>query len=63
MLKYVRAVSFLLWHSQVNTTMETHAGTEMGNFAEGLKLMQLRQSYIYILLDKQYRLPSRDGYW
>lgn len=58
MLKYVRAVSFLPWHSQVNTTMETHAGTEMGYFAEGLKLMQLRQRYIYILLDKQYRLPS-----
>lgn len=38
--------------------METHAGTEMGYFAEGLKLMQLRQRYIYILLDKQYRLPS-----
>lgn len=55
MLKYVRAVSVLLWHSQVNTTMETHAGTEMSYSAEGLKLMQ---RYIYILLDKQYRLPS-----
>lgn len=58
MLKYLRAVSVLLWHTQVNTTTESHAGTEMSYFAEGLKRMQLRQHYIYILLDKQYRLSS-----